>query len=90
MSWPTGLTQTQSHDEVVTNPDGTHATIHVHGGPFFFYPKALGGRVFFYIGFRPTATWGAGYGDEGWLAPLARWLKRRGWGNFGIALRRAQ
>lgn len=90
MSWPTGYSKTEAHDEMVTNPDGTHTIMHVHGGPFWFYPKALGGRVFFYIGFRPTAPWAPGYGDEGFLGPIARWMKRKDWGNFGGALRRAK
>jgi hypothetical protein len=69
------------------NPDGTKEKINVHGGPFYFNPNCLG-LVYIYMGFRPTPVWSAGYGDEGWLAPFARWLKRIGWGNFGIALRK--
>ena len=87
--WPTGFSWTQTHIEKTTNPDGSREYMKVHGGPFYFNPSVFG-RIYIYIGFRPTATWGAGYGDEGWLAPLARWLKRKGWGNFGIALRRAK
>lgn len=77
------------HYEMTINPDGTKVGLYVHGGPFYFNPSLLG-LVYVYIGFRPTPTWGVGYGDEGWLAPVARWLKRKGWGNFGIAVRRAR
>jgi len=72
-----------------TNPDGTKEDIYVHGGPFLFYPD-LFGRIYLYAFFRPTPTWGVGYGDEGWAAPIARWLKKKGWGNIGFALRRAK
>ncbi len=89
MAWAKGWSWTEGHWELTTNPDKSKEWMRVHGGPFYFNPSILG-RVYVYCGFRPTATWGAGYGDEGWLTPLARWLKRRGCGNFGIALRRAK
>ncbi len=89
MTWPTGFSWTRGHDEMTTNPDGTQEPMHVHGGPFYFNPSLLG-RLYCYLGFRPTATWGPGYGDEGVLGGLARLLKRRGWGNLGMAVRRAK
>lgn len=42
----------------------------------------------FYFGFRPTPPWCEGYGNEGIFPCVTKWLKRHGWGNFGIALRR--
>ena len=89
MSWPIGLSWTRGHREMTTNPDGTTEQMGVHGGPFYFNPS-LFGAFYCYAGFRPTATWAPGYGDEGLLGPLARFLKRRGWGNLGFALRRAR
>jgi len=89
MSWPRGFSWTEGHDEITTNPDGTQEQLRVHSGPFYFNPAILG-LVYCYLGFRPTATWGAGYGDEGWAGPVARCLKRLGWGNIGVALRRAR
>lgn len=86
MSWTIGWSWTQGHKEITTNPDGTREEMWVHGGPFYFNPFFLGG-MYTYFGFRPTPTWGVGYGDEGLLTPLAQSMKRAGWGNFGIALR---
>jgi hypothetical protein len=74
---------------MTTNPDSTVEPMHVHGEPFCFNPSILG-VVYCYPGFRPTATRGPGYGDEGVIGSLARWLKRRGWGNLGMAIRRAK
>jgi len=85
MSWKKGLTWTHGHEEITTNPDGTREPLWVHGGPFYFHN---GKRIYLYVGFRPTPTWGPGYGDEGWFGGVARWLKRKGWGNIGIALRK--
>lgn len=89
MTWTIGWSWTEGRMEITTNPDKTKEALWVHGGPFYFNPS-VGGRVYVYFGFRPTATWSSGYGDEGWLTPLARWMKRWGWGNFGIAVRRAK
>ncbi len=89
MTWPLGLSWTVGHREITTNPDGTTEELGVHGGPFYYNPAILG-CIYFYMGFRPTATWGPGYGDEGWCGRAARFLKRRGWGNMGLALRRAR
>jgi len=83
--WRTGLTWTHGHYEWTKNPDGTLWYAYVHGGPFYFHN---GKYIYCYIGFRPTPTWGPGYGDEGWFGGVARWMKRHGWGNLGFALRR--
>lgn len=91
MAWPIGLSWTHTHYEITTNPDKTFATMRVQGGPFYFNPlihiPILNLTWYVYFGFRPTATWSSGYGDEGWLAPIARLMKKWGVGNFGIARR---
>ena len=89
MAWPIGWSWTEAHWEYTTNPDKSRELVRVHGGPFYFNPS-VHGMGYIYFGFRPTATWSAGYGDEGWLTPLARLMKGWGFGNFGIALRRAK
>lgn len=88
MAWPLGFSWTETHREITTNPDGSMEGIQVQGGPFYFNPNLLGRKVFgryiyTYWGFRPTATWGAGYGDEGWwpFYIISRWMKTAGWGN---------
>lgn len=87
MSWQEGLTWTSAGYDVITqNPDNTQSIIGLHSGPFYFN-KRLFGILFVYVGFRPTPTWGIGYGDEGILGGIARYMKRKGCGNFGIALR---
>ena len=88
--WLIGFSWTTGYETQTTNPDGTKEIIRVHGGPFYFNPS-LFGLVYIYAGFRPTPTWGPGYGDEGLLGKtFARWMKGKGWGNLGIALRRAK
>lgn len=89
MSWPIGWSWTKGYMAETENPDGSKEKIYVHGGPFLFYPGLLG-LVYIYMGFRPTPVWSSGFGNEGWLAPIARWMKKIGWGNFGIALRKAK
>jgi len=89
MSWKIGLTWTKGYWAETENPDGTKEDMYVHGGPFYFNPS-LFGLIYIYGGFRPTPTWSANYGDEGLLTPIARWLKKKGWGNLGFALRRAK
>jgi hypothetical protein len=90
MSWPEGCSWTKGY--VVTKEDGFE--MRVHSGPFYFRRDFLprlfhrfGKKCFFYLGFRPTAPGSPGTGDEGWAAPLARWLKRVGWGNLGAGLK---
>lgn len=87
MEWKKGISWTKGCWTWTENPDGTISRIYVHGGPFVFYPKCMG-LFYCYMGFRPTPVWSAGFGDEGWLAPIARWLKKIGYGNLGFALRR--
>ena len=91
MTWPIGWSWTQGRMEMTGDPDGKQRPMGVHGGPFFFNPR-LFGRVYVYAGFRPTPPWSPGFGDEGpwWWVPVAQWLKRKGFGNFGIALRRVR
>jgi len=84
--WKQGLTWTTGYNTDTINPDGTIYNIDVHGGPFYFHN---GRRVYFYIGFRPTPTWGPGYGDEGLFGKrFAKFMKIHGWGNLGITLRK--
>ena len=71
---------------------GTLRTImHAHGGPFYYNPR-LFGLIYIYWGFKPTATWPAGFGDEGLLPFVSRWLKKKDWGNLAIlpTIRRAK
>lgn len=89
MTWPIGFSWTETHWEVTTNPDKSKEAMRVQGGPFYFNPHLLG-LVYVYFGMRPTSTWSAGFGDEGWLTPLAQKMKGWGFGNFGIALRRTK
>lgn len=89
MAWPIGFSWTETHWEITTNPDKSTEPMRVQGGPFYFNPRIFG-LVYLYAGMRPTGTWGAGWGDEGWLTPLARLMKGWGIGNFGLALRRAK
>ena len=88
LSWKAGFSWTKGYWAITINPDGSREVIHVHSGPFLYYPDCLG--LYFYIGFRPTPTWSSGFGNEGILGPLARWLKKKGWGNLGVAFRRAE
>lgn len=87
--WVQGITWTPGHWETTTNPDNTKKELYVNSG-FFLWLDWINCYLFhlyFYIGFRPTATWGEGYGDEGWFGPVARWTKRHGFGNFAATLR---
>jgi hypothetical protein len=87
--WKKGISWTKTHYETVYNPDGTLTKVRVQGGPFIFYRF---GCIEFYLGFRPTAPWGAGYGNEGDLGTgwFGRLMKKIGLGNFGFALRKNQ
>ena len=89
MSWPVGWSWTKGRWVVTVNPDGTKKELYISSGPFYFNP-GLFGVLYVYFGFRPTPPWAEGYGDEGLLGPFARWIKRHGFGNFGIALRWAK
>lgn len=89
MAWPTGYSWTRGRWETTTNPDGTKKELYVCAGPFYYNPS-LWGLVYVYAGARPTATWAEGYGDEGLLGGLARWMKRHGFGNYGVAIKRAR
>lgn len=91
MAWKTGWSWTETHWEITTNPDGSTEPMRVQGGPFYFNPNLLGRKVFgryiyIYWGFRPTATWGVGYGDEGWwpFNMISHWMKVGGVGNLAI------
>ena len=86
MGWPLGFSYTRGHWETTTNPDGTKKALYVCSGPFYFRQRG----VYIYAGARPTATWAEGYGDEGYLGFIARWLKRHGFGNYGIAVRQGR
>jgi hypothetical protein len=91
--WPLGKSYTVGHWEVTTNPDKTQEKIYVHEGVFYFYQfNLLGNKNWpweFYAGFRPTAPWGQGYGNEGdlGLGWWGRWKKRNNCGNLGFAFR---
>ena len=90
MSWQQGITWTKGYLAVTGNPDGSQKEINVHAGPFVFFDVAfVFFRVQFYAGFRPTPTWSSGYGNEGegLFGHLGRWMKNKGWGNLGLALR---
>lgn len=87
--WFKGFSWTKGYMAETTNPDGTVQKMGVHGGPFFWWPIQVTAhfRIEMYVGFRPTPTWGKGYGNEGLFAKIARWLKDKGWGNIGFAFR---
>lgn len=88
MSWPKGISWTKGYIAETQNPDGTEEIMSVHSGPFFWLPIKLGDKKLeIYLGFRPTPTWGSGYGNEGIFAKVAQWMKKIGWGNLGLALR---
>ncbi len=89
MSWPQGISWTKGRWETTVMPDGTTKELYLQCGLFYFNPSIFG-IVYFYIGFRPTPPWAEGYGDEGLFGSVARWMKRHGFGNLGIALRRAK
>lgn len=89
MAWSKGWSWTKGYWAETENPDGSKDRIYVHSGLFYFNPNCMG-LFYCYMGFRPTPVWSAGYGNEGWFFPIARWLKKIGWGNFGIALRRTE
>jgi len=87
MEWPVGFSTTKQYVAETENPDGSKEASSVHGGPFYFNPNFLG-LFYIYAGFRPTPVWSSGYGDEGLFSPVARLLKKSGWGNLGFAIRR--
>ena len=88
MNWPKFFSWTKGYMAITKNPDGSIEKINVHSGPFFWLPIDFGGlKLEMYAGFRPTPTWSKGQGNEGLLPKLAQWLKDKGWGNLGIALR---
>ena len=79
-----GITWTQGKTVTVTNPDQTTAQMKIASGPLI----AISNKYFqFYLGARPTAPWSPGYGDEGFLGGLSRWMKKIGIGNYGVALK---
>lgn len=90
-TWIKGLTWTKGYSSFTTNPDGTVGIMWVHGGAFYWNQFSLweGRYLEFYIGFRPTPTWGIGYGNEGdgIFTKIGQFLKKHGWGNLGFALR---
>lgn len=104
--WRQGLTWTEGHMEIKPLHDWSrkHAqpfymsgtdkqivpefwTTWVHGGPFLWIKNNW---IDFYIGFRPTAPDPPGTPIEPWPSWFAQFLKRRGMGNWGIALRRSK
>jgi hypothetical protein len=93
LSWPTWISWTRGYLAETKNPDGTVEKMNVHSGPFFWLPINLGGKKLeIYLGFRPTPVWGlgkdgTGYGNMGLLPKLALWLRKKGFGNLGLALR---
>jgi hypothetical protein len=89
MSWPVGISWTKGYTATTQNPDGSEQTMEVHTGPFVWLPKVkLFGKTWeIYLGFRPTPTWGAGFGNEGIFAGIAQFLKKKGFGNIGLAFR---
>lgn len=92
MAWPVGFSWTKGYMAETTNPDGTISKMGVHGGPFFWLPIQVTKkfRIEIYAGFRPTPTWGIGYGNEGdgkIFTKIGQWLKKKGWGNLGFAFR---
>lgn len=106
--WTLGLSWTKGHFERTTAPLSKRVTVlmpkypfeiiggnlvsdmYVHAGPFFYIPNFSG--IEFYFGFRPTADWPSGFGNEGWwiFTSIAHFLKAHDVGNFGMALRRAK
>ena len=92
MAWTKGFSWTKGHWERTTNPDNTVSRMHVHAGPFFWLPLQItkNFRIEIYAGFRPTPTWGVGYGNEGdgkIFTRIGQWMKNKGWGNLGFAFR---
>lgn len=92
MSWKQGITWTKTHWADNTNPDGTTVRLRVQGGPFLWYQFNISETRYLeiYAGFRPTPTWGIGYGNEGdgWLfTKIGQFMKRIGCGNLGFAFR---
>jgi len=84
-TWPLGFSWTKTHWETVYGNQAP-SEMRVQGGPFLFI-QAIG--MEFYFGFRPTAPGPIGWGNEGDLGTggFGRWMKKVGWGNFGVALR---
>ena len=92
--WIMGLTWTDGYGGVTTNPDGSVEMAKVHSGLFYWNQFGLwrGRYLEVYAGARPTPVWGvkpdgSGYGNIGILPKLALWLRRKGWGNYGVAFR---
>lgn len=83
--WKKGLSWTKGKWTTTTNPDNSVKWLYISSGPFFFIEKE--DLYYFYIGARPTPPWSEGYGDEGIFPKVARWLKRHGFGNYGVTLR---
>ena len=102
--WKTGFSWTPGHFEIKPLHDWSkqHAQVFYMSGtadavvPEFWTPWVSGGPFFNfknkifegYIGMRPTATDPPFVPKEPWPPVLFQFLKRHGWGNFGIALRR--
>lgn len=89
--WIKGFSITPGYSTYTTNPDSSVVTAKVHGGLFYWnqFPLWKGRYLEVYFGFRPTPTWGVGYGNEGdgLFTKLGQYLKKKGWGNLGFAFR---
>jgi hypothetical protein len=87
--WIKGLTWTPFQLTTTTNPDGSVQASKVHAGLFLWFTMSLweGRYIEVYAGFRPTPVWSSGYGNEGILTSISQWLKKKGLGNLGFALR---
>lgn len=89
--WIEGLTYTKGYHTFTTNPDDSVGIIYVHGGLFFWKRFYLSDKKYIevYAGFRPTPPWSVGYGNEGdgIFTKSGQWLKKKGWGNLGFAIR---
>ena len=77
-SWPLYFSWTKGYKTVTTNPDRTVEEMKLCSGPFFL------SLFFIYAGARPTPPWSPSYGNEGLLA---RFLKKKGYGNLGFAVK---
>lgn len=63
-----------------------YTELYVHGGPFLWAKIPFINKKI-YIGFRPTSVWPPGFGNEGTLPTVARWLKYHDYGNLGAGIR---
>lgn len=88
-NWPVWFSWTKGKIDKSYDIDGKEFTMQIHGGLFFWLPFEITKRCWFecYIGFRPSCPWPIGQGNEGLFASIAQWLKKKGYGNLGFALR---